>query len=177
MEHKHIGHILHSFLMEHKHVCHTLHWFTTRGKGTASEHAQESISLEPPPVLPSALDHQCHEAEQISLMLNTIDKQGIFCFKVIVIPWGLKLKSGGRKRPFGRRVFGSRSSSKKECVKASNCIGRKQIMLLDKPSLHPICNWNKEVILSSFVMFHPNHQHGAKENQEMCLSAWSFIYQ
>ena len=26
---------------------------------------------------------------------------------------GLKLKRGGRKRPFGRRVFGSRSSSKK----------------------------------------------------------------
>lgn len=36
-------------------------------------------------------------------------------------PWGLKLKSGGRGRPFGRRVFGSLNSSKKGWMQASNC--------------------------------------------------------
>lgn len=46
---------------------------------------------------------------------------GLVVFKNF-IPRGLKLKSGGRKRPFGRRVFRSRSSSKKGWVKASNCI-------------------------------------------------------
>lgn len=33
----------------------------------------------------------------------------------------LKLKRGGKGRPLGRRALGSRSSSKKECVHASNC--------------------------------------------------------
>ena len=33
----------------------------------------------------------------------------------------LKLKSAGKGRPFGRRAFGSRSSSKKGCAHASNC--------------------------------------------------------
>lgn len=37
------------------------------------------------------------------------------------------MNSAGRNRPFGRRVLGSRSSSKKEWVKASNCIWKKQI--------------------------------------------------
>lgn len=41
-----------------------------------------------------------------------------------IIPWGLKLNSGGRKRPFGRRVFESRSSSKNEWPNASNCMHR-----------------------------------------------------
>jgi len=36
-------------------------------------------------------------------------------------PWDLKLKSGGRGRPLGRRVFGSLSSSKKGWMQASNC--------------------------------------------------------
>jgi hypothetical protein len=36
------------------------------------------------------------------------------------IPWGLKLNSGGRKRPLGRRVFGSLSSSKNGWINASN---------------------------------------------------------
>ena len=35
------------------------------------------------------------------------------------IPCGLKLKRGGRKRPFGRRVLGSRSSSKNGWTSAS----------------------------------------------------------
>lgn len=63
MEYKHVFQILHSFLMEHKHVLNILQRLTTRGKGTASEHAQESISLEPPLGPPSTLDQQCHAAE------------------------------------------------------------------------------------------------------------------
>ena len=35
------------------------------------------------------------------------------------IPWGLKLKRGGKGRPLGRRVLGSRSSSKNGCTIAS----------------------------------------------------------
>lgn len=37
------------------------------------------------------------------------------------LPWGLKLKSGGSGRPFGSRVLGSLSSSKKGWMQASNC--------------------------------------------------------
>lgn len=39
--------------------------------------------------------------------------------------WGLKLNNGGRKRPFGSRVLGSRSSSKKGWIKASNAVLRR----------------------------------------------------
>jgi hypothetical protein len=38
------------------------------------------------------------------------------------LPCGLKLKSGGNGRPLGKRQLGSRSSSKKGCTQASNCI-------------------------------------------------------
>lgn len=37
------------------------------------------------------------------------------------IPWGLKLKSGGRGRPLGSLVLGSLNSSKKGWTQASNC--------------------------------------------------------
>ena len=44
------------------------------------------------------------------------------------LPWALKLNNGGRKRPLGRRVFGSRSSSKNGWIKASNCTNVNQII-------------------------------------------------
>ena len=40
------------------------------------------------------------------------------------LTWGLKLKRGGRGRPLGRRVLGSRSSSKKGCTHASSAVQR-----------------------------------------------------
>jgi hypothetical protein len=40
----------------------------------------------------------------------------------LLLTSGLKLNRGGNGRPFGKRAFGSRSSSKKECAHASSCI-------------------------------------------------------
>lgn len=57
-------------------------------------------------------------------MMKTKDDQSLhkhWLIPKINVPWDLKLNSGGRKRPVGKRAFGSRSSSKKGCVNASNC--------------------------------------------------------
>jgi hypothetical protein len=43
------------------------------------------------------------------------------------VPCGLKLKRGGRGRPLGKWQLGSRSSSKKGCTHASNCIATKRM--------------------------------------------------
>lgn len=40
----------------------------------------------------------------------------------VSLPCGVKLKSGGRSRPFGSFVLGSRSSSKKQCAQDSTGI-------------------------------------------------------
>jgi len=57
------------------------------------------------------------------LLMKIYDHQSTntTAYSKINIPWGLKLNSGGRKRPVGKRAFGSRSSSKKGWVKQSNC--------------------------------------------------------
>jgi hypothetical protein len=43
------------------------------------------------------------------------------------LPCGLKLNRGGSGRPLGKRQLGSRSSSKKGCTQASNCMKPKKI--------------------------------------------------
>jgi len=53
------------------------------------------------------------------------------CRNSMNLPLGLKLKRWGRERPFGKREFGSRSSSKNGWTNASNCQReKKQISLV-----------------------------------------------
>lgn len=107
-----------------------LDWFWTKlpvlsritilQRRSSSENVQGRASPGCPSALPSTLFNSSTPELKISSGCN---------FSVVQVrvdnvdlPWGLKLKSGGRKRPFGKRVFGSRSSSKNGWINASNCI-------------------------------------------------------
>lgn len=99
--------------------------FTSQETGIASLHALEPISpksqlghlsvlVQAPITYKKSANNFLMKTKKDQSHINTI------AYSKINIPWDLKLNSGGRNRPFGKREFGSRSSSKKGCVKASN---------------------------------------------------------
>lgn len=112
---------------------------TNQGRHTVFLHAQGSASPTYPGAHPSVLIKKqptipFKTKHAINRRKKEISRR--FHSSKSSLPWGLKLNNGGRKRPFGSRVLGSRSSSKKGWIKASNCIKLKvlleQIWSIDK---------------------------------------------
>lgn len=97
----------------------TSHLITTLQRDTASQHAPGSILTTPQLALLLVLIRSSKSTQ--SEYRTILRKKSRSIEEKTIRPLDLKLNSGGRNRPLGKRALGSRNSSKKGWIRASSC--------------------------------------------------------